>query len=324
MVAAAVVIAVVVAWTVVALSARDSRPPNATVSAAGTDSSAGGSPSGEAAIGALCGKSSRGAHRYRHVLVVVFENRSASEIIGSAEAPRINALAQECGLATRYHAVARPSLPNYLALTSGSTWGVRDNDPPSAHPLRGANIFSELEAAGKSWREYEEDAPRPCPSEPHGSYAVKHDPAPYYTDLAASCGRYDLPLGDLESGQLAQDLSASRLPSFALVVPNRCNDMHDCPIGTGDAWLGAFLSLVGHSPAYKRGDVVVFVTWDEGNKSGSNQVPMLVAAPSVRSGTRVGKRFTHYSALATWTDLLRIGCLRKACNASSMGAAFAL
>jgi hypothetical protein len=100
---------------------------------------------------------------YRHVLWIVMENKAYGDVIGSPVAPYENQLARRCGLATSYYVVAHPSLPNYIAHTSGETHGINDNDPPAAHTLAGASLYSQLRAAGKDWRNYEENAPGNCP-----------------------------------------------------------------------------------------------------------------------------------------------------------------
>ena len=81
------------------------------------------------------------------------ENKPYGDVAGSSAAPYENRLAHACGLATNYHAVAHPSLPNYIAATSGGTQGIGDDGPPSAHPLGVASIYGQLDARGKTWRD---------------------------------------------------------------------------------------------------------------------------------------------------------------------------
>ena len=161
------------------------------------------------------------------------ENKSRSDVLGSADAPYENALAKQCATALDYRGLTHPSLPNYIAATSGDTWGIDDDGPPSEHPLDAVSLFSQV----RTWRSYQESAPGPCPQTSTGRFAQKHDPAIYYTRLAATCPLDDLPLGTPSSGALARDLSTGRLPAFSLITPDLCNDTHDCPVATGDAWL---------------------------------------------------------------------------------------
>src|SRR6202008_155475 len=128
-------------------------------------------------------------------------------------------------------------LPNYLAATSGSDWGIGDDNPPSSHPLARTSIFGQLAAAGTRWRSYAESMPSNCDLSSSGRYAVKHNPAAYYTGLRTQCGRRDLPMGTTSSGSFTSDLGRNRLPAFSFVTPDLCHDMHDCPVATGDRWL---------------------------------------------------------------------------------------
>ena len=93
------------------------------------------------------------------------ENKPFADVIGTSAAPYETKLAAQCGLATNYHAVTHPSLPNYIAATSGSTQGIGDDNAPASHPLAVASIYSQVKAAGKTWRDYEESAPGNCPLE---------------------------------------------------------------------------------------------------------------------------------------------------------------
>ena len=242
--------------------------------------------------------------RVRHVIWVWMENKPYHAIIGSPSAPYENALAAACGLATNYHSVTHPSLPNYIAATSGKTWGITDDAPPAAHPLNVASIYSRVKAAGKTWRDYQENAPRNCPLASSGRYTVRHDPAPYYTDIRGDCVSWDVPMGTTENGSFLSDLSSGTLPAFALVTPNLCNDTHDCPVSTGDAWLKSWIPRILASPNYLAGNTVVFLTWDEDDGSAGNRIPMIVIAPSVRAGTHSAGAFDHYALLKTTQQLL--------------------
>jgi phosphatidylinositol-3-phosphatase len=253
-----------------------------------------------------CGTRSTGT--YTHVVVIVMENHSYSEIIGSPDAPFINRLAKQCGLATNYHAISHPSLPNYIALTSGTTAGISDDAPPSNHELTNNSIFSQMRSA---WRSYEESMPSNCDLTNASPYAVKHNPAPYYTNVRRACSRQDTPLPSPPS------FSAS----YTFVTPNLCNDMHDCSVSTGDSWLKAFVPKVLASSQYRNGDLVLFLTWDEDS---GNNVPLVVVGPTVPPGLKVSTNYTHYGLLRTTEKILGKSCLAHACTAVSLRSAFHL
>ncbi len=258
---------------------------------------------------ARCG-TLRAVPSYRHVVWILMENEGYGNIIGSPDAPYLNGLAASCGLASNYAAISHPSLPNYIALTSGSTQGIADDGEPSAHRLGAASIFSQL---GGNWRALEESMPTSCDKVTSGDYAARHNPAVYYTDLATTCPKDDVPL------RQPLDLSAA----FTFITPNICDDMHSCPVATGDAWLSRYVPQILNSAPYRTNSTVLFITFDEGTTA-SNTVPTVVVAPSVPRALRVASAYTHYSLLRATEQLLKLAPLGAATRAPSMLAAFHL
>jgi phosphatidylinositol-3-phosphatase len=259
---------------------------------------------------------------YDSVVWIWFENKAP--VVGSSAAPTFTSLASHCGLATDYHAITHPSLPNYLAATGGSTFGITDDNPPSSHPLGAASIFSQVGAAGRTWRSYEESMPSACALSDSGTYAVRHNPAAYFTGIRTDCAARDVPMGSTSSGAFQSDLVNDRLPAFAFVTPNACNDMHDCSVSTGDAWLKVWLPAILSSPAYGRGRTALIVTFDEDDLTADNLVSTIVVAPSVPAGTTSEQAFDHYSLLRTTEEMLGLGQIGNAATASSMRSAFHL
>ncbi len=248
--------------------------------------------------------------RYRHVVWILLENVGYS-VVGSPSAPYFNKLTAMCGLATNEVAVAHPSLPNYIALTSGSIQGITDDGEPVTHPLHVANLFSEL---GSNWRSLVESMTVRCDRVTSGEYAARHNPAVYYTNLAATCVRNDVPL------TLPLNLNAA----FTLIVPNVCNDMHSCPVNVGDTWLRRIVPSIVASAQYQARSLALFITFDESDSSGTNHVPTIVVAPSVPRGLRVGAALTHYSLLRATETLLHVPLLGAAKSARAMIAPFHL
>jgi hypothetical protein len=264
-----------------------------------------------------CGITTTPPAVYEHVVWIVFENKSYSHVIHSKNAPNINRYAEECGLASNFYAEAHPSLPNYIAMTSGQTQGITDDSGPASHPLQADNIFQQ---AG-DWRALEESMPSNCNLSDTDSYAVRHNPAVYYTGLRSACARRDVPLGAIP------DISAR----FTFITPNLCHDMHASPCASntadevrqGDMWLSSFLASILDSPQYRSGTTAVFVTWDEDDGGAAQHIPTLVLAPSVRPGTTAAARFDHYSLLRTTEELIGLnGFLGAAAGAPSMRSAF--
>lgn len=226
-----------------------------------------------------------------HIVVIVFENKDERQVIGSSAAPTFTAMARSYVRLTRYSAITHPSLPNYLALVSGSTHGIRSNC--TACVVSAPSLADTIEQAGRSWKTYAEGLPRPGYTGARtGRYAKKHVPFLYFRDVVSSPARRSqiVPLP-----QLAADLESGMLPDFALVVPDLCHSMHDCPVRTGDRWLRTILP-----PLLQLPDTVIFVTFDEGARGpGGNHVAALALGSAVRPATRSAQRTGHYGLLRT-------------------------
>lgn len=258
-----------------------------------------------------CGKSDAAPARYEHVVWIVMENKPYSDMLSSADTSFMRGLAAACGSATNFHAEMHPSLPNYIAMTSGSTHGVKDDANPSAHPLSGPSIFSQL---GSRWRALQESMPKPCARTPSGLYAPKHNPATYFTNIKRACSKQNVKLTS------TPDLSAR----FTFITPNLCHDTHSCSISTGDHYLASLMPKIVNSAEYQAGKTAVFITYDEDDGSRSNHIPTLVIAPHTAAGTKSATRFTHYSLLRTTEDMLGLKRIGAARTAPSMRGAFGL
>ncbi|MGA9854715.1 MAG: alkaline phosphatase family protein [Gammaproteobacteria bacterium] len=242
-----------------------------------------------------------------HLVLVIEENKSYSTIIGNRDAPYINGLAKEGMLFTDAHAVMHPSLPNYVALFSGSTYGLTDDSCP--HDFSGPNLASELIARKLSFAIYSEDLPETGFSGCSGSgglYRRKHNPVVNWQSagLPASLNR---PFSDFP-----QDYS--KLPSVAFVVPNMLNDMHDGTIAQGDAWLKAHLSR--YTEWAKSHNSLLIITWDESDAySASNQIPLIITGAGIKPG-RNHQYIDHYGVLRTIEDLFGLKPLGQSASAS--------
>jgi acid phosphatase len=225
-----------------------------------------------------------------------------SSIAGNPDAPTFNALARRYATLTSYAGVAHPSLPNYLALVSGSTHGITSDCTDCI--VRAPSLADTLDRAGKTWKTYAEDLPYPgFTGGSAGRYAKKHDPFLYFRDVADSRGRRRRVV---PFTRFAPDLAGGRLPDFSLVVPNLCNDMHDCSVATGDAWLKAHVVPLLQSRVLRDG--VVFVVFDEGTTDfgGGGRIEALALGPTVRRGSRFRRATNHYGLLRTIEDAWRL------------------
>jgi phosphatidylinositol-3-phosphatase len=252
------------------------------------------------------------ASKPSHLVVIVMENKEYGEVIGSSAAPYINRLARRYALATNFYGVTHPSLPNYLALTGGATFGI-SSDCTSCH-VSGKNLVDEFESAGISWKAYMEGIPTRCyKGASAGAYAKKHDPFVYYDTVANNrrrCAKV------VPVPELARDLRSGRLPKFAWISPNLCHDMHDCSVNKGDRYLSRLVPSLLHKLGPHG---VLFLTWDEGSSdrgcckgAAGGHIPTIAAGPDVRAGARSNVPYDHYSTLRTISDLLHIAPLRQA------------
>lgn len=237
-----------------------------------------------------------------HIVIIVEENKPASSILGNAAAPYLNKLAADNALATNYQGVSHPSLPNYLALTSGTTAGITDDCTPGGRcTARVPTIADAIGQSGRTWKMYAESMPAPCTAENSYPYAVKHNPFMYYpsvTDNHASCTAQVVPLT-----QLSEDLKAgSSLPNYVFISPNLCNDMHDCPVSASDTWLAHQVPDILASPAFTTQNSLLVITWDEGERD-NNTVSTIFAGPAARQSYKSSLAYSHYSLLHTIESL---------------------
>jgi phospholipase C len=271
---------------------------------------------------------------YQHVIWIWMENHSFTDIIGNtSQAPYINALAASCGLATNYHNTTHPSLPNYLAATSGlaqaqlPVLSFLDCNVSVLCDTSAPSIFGQ----GETWKAYQESMPSNCDTSDSGEYAVRHNPAAYYTSLSGCASR------DVPYSQLATDLAGNALPAFSFITPNLIDDMHDGTIAQGDAWLASNLPTILNSRQYQAGTTAVFITWDEGSggypiedcddtttTDASCRVATIVISPSTPAGATSAAFFSHYSLLGTTEELLGLPMLGQASSSPAMTAAFHL
>ena len=258
----------------------------------------------------LASNGDSGIPRYQHIVEIMMENQSYGTIIGSSQAPQINALANRYGLATNYFGVTHPSEPNYLTAVGGSFFGVQDDnqfyctpalaatDPMCTgttvnHTVSAQSIADQLTKADKSWKGYFQSLPAivgpvissgpnangpytfKSPSASNALYASKHNPFVNFTGTQGALAKM------VPDTQLAKDLARGRLANYSLVVPNQCYDMHGtggCPttattslITLGDTYVGNTVNMIMSSDVWKEGNNAIVITWDEDDFSDSGQ-----------------------------------------------------
>jgi membrane-associated phospholipid phosphatase len=251
------------------------------------------------------------------VVVIVMENHEYDRILGSRKAPFLNQLIRSGGLATRFYGTQHPSLPNYIALTGGSTFQIK-GDCRYCH-VKATNLVDQLEGARISWKAYMEDMPTFCYGGAiAGDYAKKHNPFAYYDTITTNPARCRkvVPATELDG-----DIRAGRLPQFTWITPNLCNDMHDCKIGTGDRYLSRLVPPLERALG-PHGFLVI--TWDEGSSDEAccryatgGRIATILTGPDVKPGARWDVPADHYSLLRTIEQAFSLPPLRRAgCSCS--------
>ena len=274
-------------------------------------------------LDATCG-SLTGSPTVRHVVWIWLGGQSYKHIIGKVrEAPYINQLAGQCGLATAYSTITHPAIANDVAALAGDPHGLVHNAcSPCIAP--GASLLTQV----PSWRAFIGGMPTPCRKFAATGYSRLSNPPTYLT--VRGCPRNDLPLGTTTSGRLAQLLTANTLPAFTMIVPDGCHDTgfdkhcggvkkRGAFIARGDTWLRIWIPVLTSSLAYRSGSTVIFVTWNQGTPAkplhiacttgvpkNACRVPLLVISPYVKAGINVTTRLSHYSLLRATETLLGI------------------
>lgn len=298
----------------------------------------GGCPGG-CATGFLCGvggvcRSSTGVPAFGSVYLVMMENTSLSSLQGNSNAPYINMLFNTAAVATSYTSVAHPSLPNYIALTSGGTQGIVC-DCDAAGDARTCNatcivipscncnqnvthLGDELDEFALSWRAYGQSMGEPCNLVTAGAYATRHLPFLYYDNVQMNATRCTQRVVDYTN--FMADRGTYR---FSMISPDLCHDMHDSceplnqPIEQGDQWLGANVPLITGSPGFSTNGVV-FIVWDEGNLSLDDHIVLIVVSPLAKLAFTTTVAYNHYSLLATIEDGLGVPRIGSAVGATAI------
>jgi hypothetical protein len=241
---------------------------------------------------------------FDHILVILFENRDFQQVIGNRELPAFNQLASQNVLLTQYYAVTHPSLPNYIALIGGDTFGI-SSDCTNCF-INQTSLPDLIEGSGRTWKTYQEGLPSPCFVGNSGEYAQKHDPFIYFDPIRNSPDRCKNDIVSLKD--LNRDLAANQLPNYAFVMPNLCHSGHDCSLTVGDRWLSQVIQELQTSQALGQ-SYLIFITFDESSSDDSSccglpaeaggRVPAILISPQAKSGYKDETPLSHYSLLKT-------------------------
>lgn len=259
---------------------------------------------------------------FAQIVIVVFENKEFGTVIGSSQMPYFNKLAQENTLLTQYYAIRHPSLPNYLALIGGDTFGIT-SDCEQCY-INAQSLPDLIEVSGRTWKAYQEDLPTPCFLGSHGNYAQKHNPFIYFDSIrtdAQRCQNSIVPLTQLDT-----DIAAGVLPNFIFITPNECNDAHSCDLNIADSWLEQFNQKLLPALEATQQPYLLILTWDEGQgnhsccglpETAGGRVATILISPQAKNGFQDDTPYTHYSLLKTIASAWTLPALGYAADASN-------
>jgi phosphatidylinositol-3-phosphatase len=270
--------------------------------------------------------------RYRYIFLIVEENKDFERIVGSPDAPTITALANRYGVATRFYAEAHPSEPNYVAMVSGSTYGIHDDAAFTEHTIDAPNLATQLQAGHLSWKEYLESLPAPGSlAVASGFYASKHSGFLNFASVQHDPHRAEHLVG---FDRLQRDLRSGVMPNFSMIVPNVCNEMHgasepgtpaDCRydrpgplIRRGDRMVQRLVtSIMASRPWMGSDNAAIIITFDEDDSGGTEgccaaepgggRIPTIVATNHGPRGVRDDTPYNHFALLRTIEDAFGIG-----------------
>ena len=248
--------------------------------------------------------------RFGHVFIVVEENHNYSDVVASSAMPYFNGLANQYGLATNYFANGHPSIPNYFMLTTGQTLTLIDQLTPETFPVSDDNAVRELLAAGKTWKSYAEDLPSVgYTGGDTGKYAVRHNPLAYMTDVQNNSAQAQ---NLVPFTQFAADLPTANLPDYSFIVPNLCDNAHDCSLNAADTWLQNNIDPVIKSPGFQK-DGLLIIVFDEADTldltGGGGHVAAVIVSPFSKPGYKSIAFYQHQSVLRLMLEGLGIAKL---------------
>jgi phosphatidylinositol-3-phosphatase len=241
---------------------------------------------------------------FKHIVVILFENKEFGSVIGSPNMPYFNVLAETNTLLTQHYATTHPSLPNYISLISGDTQGITSDCEDCF--VNAPSLPDQIEQSGRTWKTYQQSMPSPCFLGSTLAYAQKHNPFLYFDAIrldAERCNQSVVPLD-----QLDVDLVSGFLPNYAFIMPNLCYSSHDCALELADAWLNTLLDKL--VPALDATDepYLVIISWDEGQGDHSccglpaeagGRVATILVSPQARNNFQDDTPYSHYSLLKT-------------------------
>lgn len=261
---------------------------------------------------------------FDHIVIIPFENKEYDSVIGNADAPYMNQLAEDHTLLTEYYAITHDSLPNYIAMIGGDTYGYTQTCKNC--PVDATNLADLIERSGRTWKSYQESMLFHCwVSDPTDRYVSKHNPFMYFASILNDkkrCRDYVVDIKDL-----SEDAADGNLPDFIFITPNMCDIGHDCPLSSADAWLKDFLPPLEETLQAQSDNYLIVITWDEGETNASccglpaeagGHIATILISPRAKEGFKDATPYTIYSLLRTISEAWGLPLLGHAADATNV------
>ncbi len=261
---------------------------------------------------------------FQHIVTIVLENKEFGTVVNSPKMPYFNQLATSYTLLTQLYAVTHPSLPNYLAMIGGDTFGITFDCTSCL--LAAPSLPDLIEASGRTWKTYQEDMPSACYSgSDYANYAIKHNPFLSFKPIRLDPGRCNASV--VPFTELALDMAAGKLPNYVFITPNQCNDAHDCGIDVADKWLQSVVPPLQAALDLEGKPYLIIITWDEGQGNHSccglpqeagGRIATILISPQVKNGFQDATPYTLYSLLKTEAEAWHLQYLGHAADADNV------
>jgi phospholipase C len=243
---------------------------------------------------------------FSHIVIIIFENKEFGTVINNRDMPYFNLLASTYTLLTQHYAITHPSLPNYIGLIGGDTFGVTDNCEFADCHIDARSLPDLIEQSGRTWKTYQDDMPEPCFEGNTLRYVKKHNPFIFFDPIRLDkerCIRSIVPLT-----QLDVDLAANDLPNYFFITPDICYSAHDCSLDLSDAWLKEHVDKIYPALDASGEPYLIIITWDEGQgdhsccglgEQAGGRIATILISPQVKSNFQDATPYSHYSILKT-------------------------
>ena len=259
---------------------------------------------------------------FSHIVIIIFENKEFGTVIGNGKMAYFNLLASTYTLLTQHYATTHPSLPNYISLIGGDTFGITSNCEDCF--INAPSLPDLIEKSGRTWKTYQDDMPEPCFVGSTLRYAQKHNPFIYFDPIrldAERCTRSVVPLT-----QLDVDIAVNDLPNFIFITPDICYSSHDCPLELADGWLKEQMDKLYPALESSGEPFLIILTWDEGQGDHSccglpepagGRVATVLISPQVKPNFQDATPYSHYSILKTISEAWGLSYLGHAADAET-------